>query len=331
MKKVLRTLAVVMTIAIFGVMVMGSGSDSSSSSSTTAAVSETMATVQPNEKAEETEAAKEAETTTEATTEAPTEAAKGAIDFPATVLVDNDSIYFEVKSIEWDSIWGYTLKCICENKTDKELMFSARDGYVNGWQCDPLWASTVAAGKKSNESLSFSKDKLEECGIDEITNITFVLHVYDSNDWLADPVEDNEYTIYPLGEDADKEYKREAQATDEVLVDNDNVTITITNKSIDKIWGYKLEVFLENKTDKHLMFSVHDASVNGFMCDPFFASSLKGGKKAMVSITWGESTLAEQGLTPETVEELEIPFKVYDENNFMADPVLEETYTVKAK
>lgn len=51
----------------------------------------------------------------------------------------------------------------------------------------------------------------------------------------------------------------------------------------------------------------------------------------IVSITWGESTLAEQGLTPETVEELEIPFKVYDDNNFMADPVLEETYTVKAK
>lgn len=328
MKKVLKALAVAMTIAVFGVMVMGSGSDSSSSSSTTAAASETKATVQPNEKAEgAAEAVKEEETTTEA----PTEAAKGAIDFPATVLVDNDSIYFEVKSIEWDNIWGYTLKCVCENKTDKELMFSARDGYVNGWQCDPVWATTVAAGKKSNETMSFSKDKLEECGIEEITNITFILHVYDSNDWTADPVEDNEYTLYPLGEEADKEYKREAKDTDEVLVDNDDITITITNKSIDKIWGYKLDVYLENKTDKHLMFAVHDASVNGFMCDPFFASSIKGGSKAMASITWGESSLEEQGLTPETVEELEIPFKVYDDTDFMADPVLEETFTVKAK
>lgn len=329
MKKILKAFAVVMTIAVFGVMVMGSGSDSSSTSSTTAAAaSETKATLQANEK---TEAATEAVKEVETTTEAPTEAAKGAVDFPATVVVDNDSIYFEIKSIEWDSIWGYTLKCICENKTDKELMFSARDGYVNGWQCDPVWASTVAAGKKSNESLSFSKDTLDECGIEEITNITFTLHVYDSNDWMADPVEENEYTIYPLGEEADKEYKREAKDTDEVLVDNDNVTITIANKSIDKIWGYKLDVYLENKTDKNLMYSIHDASVNGFMCDPFFATSLKAGKKAMVSITWGESSLAEQGLTPETVEELEIPFKVYNDDDWMADPILEEAYTVKAK
>ena len=79
------------------------------------------------------------------------------------------------------------------------------------------------------------------------------------------------------------------------------------------------------------MFAINDATVNGFMCDPFFAKSIMPGKKAMGTISWGKSVLEEQGMTPEDVEEMEIPFKVYDNEDFMKDPILEETYTVKAK
>lgn len=284
------------------------------------------------------EVSKEIETATAAITEIQTEAApepetttEAAPKFSPVVLVDNDSIYIEATDAQWDSIWGYQLSFILENRTDKELMFATDYSYVNGWDVSSLFASTVASGKKSIEALSISKDSLDDCGIEDITNITLGFRVYDSNDWSADPVEESEYVIYPLGEEADQEYQREELSTDEVLVDNDDITITITDRGVDNIWGYRLKLFIENKTDKNLMFATENASVNGFMCDPFWAKSLNSHKKAMTSVDWGTYTLEQQKLTPEDVKDVEITFRVYDADNFMSDSIFEQTFTIKAQ
>ena len=67
-------------------------------------------------------------------------------------------------------------------------------------------------------------------------------------------------------------FVREAQATDNVIIDNDYVTVIVTGYEDDEIWGYTANLFLLNKTDKTVMFSVDDASVNGFMADPFLCN-----------------------------------------------------------
>lgn len=41
-------------------------------------------------------------------------------------------------------------------------MFSVESASINGVQCDPMFASEVAAGKKANEEINFSTDTLEE-------------------------------------------------------------------------------------------------------------------------------------------------------------------------
>lgn len=65
-------------------------------------------------------------------------------------------------------MWGYTLKAQLENKsTEKTYMFSVESASINGVQCDPMFASEVAAGKKANEEINFSTDTLEENGIVE--------------------------------------------------------------------------------------------------------------------------------------------------------------------
>ena len=60
------------------------------------------------------------------------------------------------------------LKAQLENKsTEKTYMFSVESASINGVQCDPMFASEVAAGKKANEEINFSTDTLEENGIVE--------------------------------------------------------------------------------------------------------------------------------------------------------------------
>ena len=87
-----------------------------------------------------------------------------------------------------DSIWGYTLNCYLENRTDKTLMFSWSDVSVNGFMVDPFWAEEVAPGKRCYDGISFSKSGFEQNGITKVEEIEYTLRIYDSSDWKADDV-----------------------------------------------------------------------------------------------------------------------------------------------
>lgn len=247
--------------------------------------------------------------------------------FEELVLVDDEHCTFKIMAVDNQSIWGYTLKVFLENKTDKDLMFSLNDVSVNGYMCDPFWATTVNAGMKSNSEVNFSASDLERSGITEVTEIEFELNVYDSNDWTADKLVDEDFTVYPLGRDAVRHQERQSQPGDMVLFDTAQCAMIITGFEPEGMMGYEVHVYLKNKTDEDLMFSLNDPAVNGFMCDPFWAMELDDGKAANTTITWLRSSLEENGITQ--VESLSLPVRVYPEDDWTAKAYIDETFTVK--
>ena len=70
-----------------------------------------------------------------------------------------------------------------------------------------------------------------------------------------------------------------------VLVDNDDITVVLTDTDPDDMFGYVLKLRLENKTDKTLMYSAENVSVNGFMVEPLFAQTVSAGNKANADFT----------------------------------------------
>lgn len=248
--------------------------------------------------------------------------------FEEQTIVDNEYCTMILQSIDESGMWGYSWKVYLENKTDKNLMFGIDDCSVNGVMVDPFWAESVAAGKKSNETISWSSSLFEENGIsaDNVTQVSFNLRVYDSDDWSADDFVDDTFTVYPMGEENATTVERTSQDSDIVLFDNDDCTMVVTGFDPDSVFGYSVNVYLVNKTDKNLMFSVGDASINGFMCAPFWATSVAAGKTKSTSIDWSDSTLAENGI--ESVEEIELPIRVYDEDSWSGDDVVNEAYTI---
>lgn len=252
---------------------------------------------------------------------------KNEISFAEVVVVDNGECLIKITGIEPDNLWGYTLKAQLENKSaDKTYMFSVESAAINGVQCDPLFASEVAAGKKAMEEIHFSDDELKENGVGDFTDIELTFRVYDSNDWTADAVAKETVHVYPYGEDKAVKFVREAQASDKVLVDNEYVTVIVTGYENDEIWGYTVNLFLLNKTDKEVMFSVDEASVNGFMADPFYANSVTAGKCAFSSMSWSDTTLAENGITE--VKEIEFKLRAYNNENWLGDDFANETVTL---
>ena len=79
------------------------------------------------------------------------------IVFEEVVAIDNAECAVKITEIDPDNMWGYTLKAQLENKsTEKTYMFSVESASINGVQCDPMFASEVAAGKKANEEINFT-------------------------------------------------------------------------------------------------------------------------------------------------------------------------------
>lgn len=255
----------------------------------------------------------------------PTDAAPQVL-FQEAVIVDNENITFTIKEIDDNSFFGYTLKAYLENKTDLELMFSLNNVSVNGFMCDPFWASSVTAGMKSNEEISFMDTEFEANGITTVTEITFTLRVSDNNDWMADPILEETFTIYPLGQEAVEPYVRVPVEGEVVLVDNEYCTMIVTGYDPDNMFGYTMNVYLENKTDSIMMFSADSVSVNGFMCDPFWAADVAPGKRSNSQITWMDSTLEENGITE--IESITLPVRIYNQEDWLQDAYVEETFTV---
>ncbi|MCC8357841.1 MAG: hypothetical protein LJU34_08470 [Oscillospiraceae bacterium] len=312
-----RPLPVLLALCLGLSVLAGCGGTSDAVTEAASAVSETYG------EAAETET--ETETEDEAAPEEETEAAP-ELSFEEITVADNDQCSIVITGLDPDSIWGYTLDVVLENKSeDTTYMFSVLTASVDGVESDPYWAAEVAAGKKANEEITFYDDTLDEIGVG-YTDIALTFRVYDSDDWSADDVLEETVHIYPYGEENAEAYVREAQESDVVLVDNDQIAVIVTACEEDPIWGYTVSLYLENKTDEELMFSADDVSVNGYMADPYFAATVDAGNCKFTEMTWYTDTLEDNGI--DQVEEIELTLSVHSYDDWSADDILNETFTL---
>ena len=80
-------------------------------------------------------------------------------------------------------------------------------------------------------------------------------------------------------------------AFSQVIINSEDLYFAIKNVKKDAALGYTWKVYVENRTDRNLMFSFEKTSVNGVMCDPFWAEVVNSGKKGNCEITWMRDAL----------------------------------------
>ena len=113
---------------------------------------------------------------------------------------------------------------------------------------------------------------------------------------------------------------------DEVIIDNEDLAFTITSVSASRSGDVSFKVLGVNRTDLNLMFSWDNVSVNGYMIDPFFATTIAADKSSNIDISFSNRNLENANIT--SIDELVFTLRVYDSDDWSAEKLVESEFIV---
>ena len=226
------------------------------------------------------------------------------------VVYDAKDIVITAKEFSTDSIWGDGIKFLIENNSDKNITVSTNATIVNDFMIPDMFVASVAAGKKTNETLSLSSSELAAAGISNIGQIEVYFHIYDSDSW--NNIDDTDCIAIKTSNYETMDTS--ADDSGQVLYEENGIKIVGKYVDENSFWGAAVTLYAENNSGRNITISVDNLSVNGFMVTSFFSSKVYDGKKAFDEITLMSSDLKENGIT--SVDEIALTFNIYDPDTY---------------
>lgn len=120
--------------------------------------------------------------------------ASGSQTGAGTLLVEKDGIKITYTGVDYSGTSGPKLKVLIENNTSKTYAVQARECSVNGFMIQPTFSANVAAGKKVNDELSFSKSNMDKNGVSSIQTVELFFHIFNW-DAMSDSFDTTKVTI----------------------------------------------------------------------------------------------------------------------------------------
>lgn len=299
MRKKLRVLAVVMCLSIFATMALGSGSTESGV---------TKEIVANNNETTSNDSSETVDNSS--TTEQKKDAESVGVTIEEQVLFEQDDIIVTAKEYVTDSIWGDGIALLVENNSEKTVSIGCNALIVNNYMISDLFVTEVAAGKKANEVMYLSSSELKAAGIESVGQIEIYFHVYDSNSY--ETIFDLDGITIQTSEFANMDTTPNDSGTELYNANG----IRIVGKAVDEnsFWGTAILLFCENTSGKNVGISVEEMSINGFMMNPLFSTTLYDGKMSIDDITIFSTDLETNGI--ETINEVELKFHIYDTDSY---------------
>ena len=289
MKKKTKLLLVVLCLVAFSLMALGSGSSDSGEKKevVTSGTTENGGDIAENE----------------------SESVEG-ITIEEQVLFEQDGIVVTAKEYISDSIWGDGIKLLVENNSDKTVSVGCNALIVNNYMITDLFGAEVAAGKKANEVMYLSSAQLEAAGIESVGQVEVYFHVYESEEW--EKLFDTERIVIQTSEYANMDTTPDDAGTELYNANG----IRIVGKTVDEnsFWGTAILLYCENNSGKNIVISVDEMSINGFMMNPLYSTTVYDGKMSIDDVTIFSSDLEENGI--ENIEEVELKFHIYDADSY---------------
>ncbi len=218
-----------------------------------------------------------------------------------------------------DAALGDGIRLRLENNADVEVRVSCGTVTVNNYMTLCTFSCTMAPSETAEEVLYLDTSEITAAGIDNIGQLDIYFELFDSNDryWGGDlaPVTLNTSAYDPL-DMAPKEDGTE-------LFNADGLKLILSHVEEEPLWGPIIVLYLENTAGMHLRVMCSQMTINGFPVDPYFCCDVYNGKRAVDRIRVFESDLTDNGI--EAAEEITATFQVFladsDTLLFETDPI----------
>jgi len=255
-------------------------------------------------------------------TEAPAQTAAAADETIAeTVLFERDGVKVTAKSFNRDEWLGPQLSLLVENSTEQNITVSTKYSAVNGCMVNPWFSCDVAAGKKSNDVVSYSEDELALSGITTFADMEFIFNVYETESW-NDLFDTELISLKTMAADG-FEYKYNEEGT--VIFDEGGIKITAMDLVYDDFWGTSLPLHIHNTSDKAVCVSLEDISVNDYMLSVFFGEDVLQGHHCYGEATFYSEDLEANGI--DSIEKCEFVIRITESGTY-DDIAVSDTITV---
>ena len=227
-----------------------------------------------------------------------------------TVLYDVEGVKVTATGYE-DGWMGPEIKILVENNSTKNVLVTSASVSVNGYMMPTavLYAE-VAAGKKSNETMTIMSSELDQSGITVLSELQFYLQIQNPESWETLATSD----LLTLTTSA-APYEQQVDDSGDVLYDSDGIRIICKGLMQDIIWDGTVVFYMENNSGKEVSIYAENVSVNGFMQDVGLWSDLRPNTK----IISGMSMIDLSDLEIENIDQIkniEFNLRVVDANTW---------------
>ena len=239
-----------------------------------------------------------------------------------TVLFDRDGLVIIAKELKkGDLFGGADLKLLFENNTEKNLVVTFKELTVNNFMLNQTYfRSTIAPGKKANETINISSSFLEDAGIKEIEHFFMMFGIYEDD--LRTHLFDSE--TVELKTSLHGNAKSNTIPTGIDLLNEGGIRIVATYVKEGGPGFAEVAIYVENNYGTDLEISVKSMSINGYMIDwPLLSCEVNNGREAVDTIDILQSELEDNDI--EKFEEIELSFEISEKDSwrtiFKTEPI----------
>lgn len=226
------------------------------------------------------------------------------------VCFEYDGLTVTAKEIVNDYLWGTGIKLHIENNSTKDYSIGVKQAIVNNCMISDFFTCSVAAGKKTNDTLYLSSSDLKDAGIENIGQVEVYFYLYDSTTYktLYEP------SCVTIKTSFFDEMDTTVENAGHTLYDKDGIKIVAKYVNEATLLGKTIALYIENNSNANIRISCEDLSVNGYMITEYFSETIYSGKYALPEITLSSSDLEENDITE--VIEVELKFRIYNPDTY---------------
>lgn len=189
-----------------------------------------------------------------------------------------------------------------ENRSrDYAYVFEVEDVFINGLDVSPYNNLTLEPGRKSHNQVSIPLYGKEEL-LTDFTDISVRMSVRLEDKW--EDLDTNTVHIYPLGQEKASVYHHKVQVSDHLVLDNQYITMVVTDCGASYDGGISVGMYFENKTQEEMYIYWSGVTVNGIEKNPWYDRSLPPGTSIYLTETWYRDFLDENNIT--TVDQISL-------------------------